>query len=84
MITVIIMTILDELRAKAHNTLYVNPNPDKNDAYLTEADIDLLIRAVEQFGAARPFQYGYVEEDRWVAFDEDIIALVNAHAFDKR
>ena len=47
------MLKLDEIQARAKNTLYVNPNPEKIgiDNYLNGQDVGLLIRAVRQLGA---------------------------------
>ncbi len=43
--------LLDEIEARAKNTLYVNPNPEKigRTNYLNGQDVDLLIRAVRQW-----------------------------------
>ena len=68
------MSKLDEIELLTRNTLFAQGDQRKD--YLHPVQVDLLIRAVRQFGAARPYLNGYVESDDWMAFDDDVLNLV--------
>ena len=76
------MNKLDEIEAKAGNTLYINPSLETFglDSYLNGQDVNLLIRAVRQLGAVvsatEEFPLDLVRRKALDAVDPDVLALL--------